>query len=41
MALRIDKTPSIDGVLSEDFWENAEPAQNFQMFKPGDGGKER
>ncbi len=40
-ALRIDKTPSIDGVLSEDFWKNAEPAQNFQMFKPGDGGNER
>ena len=40
-ALRIDKTPSIDGVLDEDFWKDAEPAQNFQMFKPGDGGEER
>lgn len=40
-ALRITKTPSIDGVLDEDFWKDAEPAQNFQMFKPGDGGEER
>ncbi|MDT8418135.1 MAG: DUF5916 domain-containing protein [Lutibacter sp.] len=40
-ALRIDKTPSIDGVLSEDFWKNTQPAQDFQMFKPGDGGEER
>jgi len=39
-ALRIDKNPVIDGVLDEDFWKNAEPAQNFQMFKPGDGGNE-
>ena len=40
-ALRIVSPPSIDGVLDEDFWKNAEPAQNFQMFKPGDGGEER
>jgi len=40
-ALRIDKTPAIDGVLNEDFWKDAEPAQNFVMFKPGDGGNER
>jgi hypothetical protein len=40
-ALRIDKNPVIDGDLNEDFWKNAEPAQNFQMFKPADGGEER
>lgn len=40
-ALRIANSPSIDGVLDEDFWKDAEPAQNFQMFKPGDGGAER
>ncbi|NEW77821.1 MAG: carbohydrate binding family 9 domain-containing protein [Gelidibacter sp.] len=40
-ALRISNSPSIDGVLDEDFWKDAEPAQNFQMFKPGDGGAER
>ncbi|MDO9275406.1 MAG: DUF5916 domain-containing protein [Lutibacter sp.] len=40
-ALRIDKTPAIDGVLDEDFWKVAEPAQDFQMFKPADGGNER
>lgn len=40
-ALRIDKTPAIDGVLNEDFWKDAEAAQDFQMFKPGDGGNER
>ncbi|HEY9168466.1 MAG TPA: DUF5916 domain-containing protein [Lutibacter sp.] len=40
-ALRIDKNPVIDGVLNEDFWQKAEPAQNFQMFRPGDGGEER
>ncbi|MFA5299138.1 MAG: DUF5916 domain-containing protein [Lutibacter sp.] len=40
-ALRIDKTPKIDGVLNEDFWKDAESAQNFVMFRPGDGGPER
>ncbi|MGV8945686.1 MAG: DUF5916 domain-containing protein [Lutibacter sp.] len=40
-ALRIDKTPKIDGVLDEDFWHDAETAQNFVMFRPGDGGPER
>lgn len=40
-ALRIDKTPVIDGVLDEVFWKNAESAQDFVMFQPGDGGSER
>lgn len=40
-ALRIVNSPIIDGVLDEDFWKNAELAQNFQMFKPEDGGDER
>ncbi len=40
-ALRIDESPSIDGVLDENFWRNAEIAQDFVMFRPGDGGKER
>ena len=40
-ALRIVQKPLIDGLLNEDFWKDAEPAQNFVMFKPGDGGNER
>ena len=40
-AMRIVNSPIIDGVLNEDFWKDAEPAQNFQMFKPEDGGDER
>lgn len=40
-ALRIVEKPLIDGVLNEDFWGKAESAQNFVMFKPGDGGNER
>lgn len=40
-ALRIDKTPVIDGILDEVFWKNAESAQDFVMFQPGDGGSER
>ncbi len=40
-ASRITNSPTIDGVLDEGFWKDAEPAQNFQMFKPGDGGNER
>src|SRR5680860_923490 len=40
-ALRIVEKPLIDGVLNEGFWQKVEPAQNFQMFKPGDGGPER
>lgn len=40
-ALRIVEKPLIDGVLNEDFWQKAESAQNFVMFKPGDGDPER
>ncbi|NQV77445.1 MAG: carbohydrate binding family 9 domain-containing protein [Lutibacter sp.] len=40
-ALRISKTPLIDGVLDENFWQNADTAQNFVMFQPGDGSEER
>jgi len=40
-ALRIDKTPLIDGVLEEYFWKDAESAKDFVMFQPGDGGPER
>lgn len=36
-ALRIDKTPIIDGVLDEDFWQYAEIAKDFVQFRPGDG----
>ncbi|HKJ06134.1 MAG TPA: DUF5916 domain-containing protein, partial [Flavobacteriaceae bacterium] len=39
-ALRIDKSPNIDGVLDEDFWENAEEAKDFFEFRPGDGAPE-
>ena len=30
---------SIDGVLDEDFWQNATVAKDFVMFQPGDGTK--
>ena len=40
-ALRITKSPTIDGVLNELFWEKAEVAKDFVMFEPGDGGNER
>jgi len=40
-ALRITKSPVIDGKLNEAFWSNAEEAKDFVMFEPGDGGNER
>jgi len=40
-ALRITKSPAIDGVLNEPFWLKAQEAKDFVMFEPGDGGKER
>ena len=40
-ALRISKSPTIDGKLNESFWENTEDAKDFVMFEPGDGGNER
>lgn len=40
-ALRIKKSPLIDGVLNEPFWDKATAAKDFVMFSPGDGGNER
>ncbi|GGK59110.1 MULTISPECIES: DUF5916 domain-containing protein [Flavobacteriaceae] len=40
-ALRITKSPTIDGILNEAFWEKAQEAKDFVMFEPGDGGNER
>lgn len=40
-ALRINEIPSIDGVLNESFWQNADVAKDFVMLQPGDGDKER
>ena len=37
-ALRITKSPTIDGVLNEPFWEKAQEAKDFVMFEHGDGG---
>jgi hypothetical protein len=39
-ASRIDKSPTIDGVLNENFWQNAEVANDFVMYQPGDGTPE-
>ena len=39
-ALKIEKAPTIDGVLNEDFWKNADTAQDFVMFEPNSGGPE-
>ncbi len=32
---RISSQVKIDGVLGEEFWKEAEPIQNFVMFRPG------
>ncbi|MEX1384351.1 sugar-binding protein, partial [Lutibacter sp.] len=40
-ALRITKSPTIDGILNEPFWKKAQEAKDFVMFEPGDGGNER
>ena len=39
-AIRTSKAPTIDGILNEPFWGNAETAKDFVMFQPGDGTKE-
>lgn len=39
-ALRISSAPTIDGVLDESFWQNAETAKDFIMFRPGIGTNE-
>ncbi|MBI9041208.1 DUF5916 domain-containing protein [Lutibacter sp.] len=36
-ALRISSQPTIDGVLDETFWKNADTAKDFIMFRPGIG----
>ena len=40
-ASRAPKAPTIDGVLNDEVWKNADIAKDFVMFKPGDGTKER
>lgn len=37
-ALKIDKAPTIDGVLDEDFWQDTDIAKDFVMYEPEDGG---
>ena len=39
-ALRITKSPTIDGILNENFWQKAQLAKDFVMFQPGDGKPE-
>jgi hypothetical protein len=39
-ALRITKAPTIDGVLDEEFWQRADTAKDFVMFRPGNGDPE-
>ncbi|MBJ2174558.1 carbohydrate binding family 9 domain-containing protein [Aureibaculum sp. A20] len=39
--LKINKSPVIDGVLDEAFWQDTDLAKDFVMFEPGDGGAER
>lgn len=34
---KIENPPKIDGILNEEVWENAEIADDFVMFEPGDG----
>jgi len=40
-ALKIEKSPTIDGVLNEPFWQNTDTAKDFVMFEPESGGPER
>jgi hypothetical protein len=40
-ASHIDKRPTIDGILDENFWQNAAIADDFVMLEPGDGDPER
>ncbi len=39
-AIRIQNSPTIDGILDEGFWQMANTAKDFVMFKPGNGEKE-
>jgi uncharacterized protein DUF5916 len=39
-ALRITEAPTIDGVLDEEFWQRADTAKDFVMFRPGNGDPE-
>lgn len=39
-ALKIVNSPTIDGVLDEDFWNNAQTAKDFIQFRPASGDKE-
>ena len=39
-ALKISLQPTIDGVLDESLWKNAETAKDFVMFRPGIGTNE-
>ncbi len=39
-ALKIDKAPTIDGVLDEDFWKNTDTAKDFFKYEPKSGGHE-
>ncbi len=38
-ALRVQKPPTIDGVLDDTAWQNADEAKDFVMYDPGDGTK--
>lgn len=40
VALRVNKSPIIDGVLDDDAWKNAQEAKDFVMYEPGNGTKE-
>jgi len=37
---RAIQAPSIDGILNDAVWQNAEEAKDFVMFKPGSGNPE-
>jgi len=39
-AIRVTKSPKIDGKLDDAVWENAMIAKDFVMFDPGNGDKE-
>ncbi|NOR27387.1 MAG: hypothetical protein GQ540_02545 [Lutibacter sp.] len=39
-AVRVSNSPTIDGVLDDEAWINAEIAKDFTMFRPGSGDKE-
>jgi len=40
VATRITTPPKIDGILNDAVWKNVPIANNFVMFKPGDGNPE-